>query len=106
MGAGADIPIIQKMLADRRATQQGIAQIAMQKQIQQAQDAGGTGGAQPTLQAQVTAQANREARERVGRGEARDFGKTETRSSSGWESSPFKEGGMVRRSSGGILGAF
>ena len=50
---------------------------------------------QEALQAQVTAQANKEARERVGRGEARDYGKTETRSSSGWESSPFQEGGMV-----------
>jgi hypothetical protein len=95
MGAGADIPIIQKMLVDRRATQQGIAQIAMQKQIQQAQDAGGTGGAQPTLQAQITAQANREARERVGRGEARDYGHTQTRSSSGWRSDPMWKGGIV-----------
>ena len=50
---------------------------------------------QESLQAQVTAQANREARERVGRGEAPDFGKTETRSSSGWESSPFAEGGLA-----------
>ena len=50
---------------------------------------------QQTLQAQVTAQANREARERVGRGEARDYGKTETRASSGWESSPFAKGGLI-----------
>ena len=50
---------------------------------------------QQTLQAQVTAQANREARERVGRGEARDYGKTETRASSGWESSPFAQGGLI-----------
>jgi len=95
MGAGADIPIIQKMLADRRATQQGITNAAMQQQIQQAQDAGGTGGAQPTLQAQITAQANREARERVGRGEARDYGHTQTRSSSGWRSDPMWKGGIV-----------
>jgi len=51
---------------------------------------------QESLQAQVTAQANREARERVGRGEARDYGKTETRKSSGWERSPFEEGGMIK----------
>ena len=50
---------------------------------------------QEALQAQVTAQANKEAKERVDRGEARDYGKTETRDSSGWESSPFQEGGMV-----------
>ena len=84
-----------KKLLDQRATQQGLAQVAMQKQIQQAQDAGGTGGAQPTLQAQVTAQANREARERVGRGEARDYGHTQTRSSSGWRSDPMWKGGIV-----------
>ena len=50
---------------------------------------------QEALQAQVTAQANKEARERVGRGEARDYGHTQTRSSSGWQNDPFKEGGMV-----------
>jgi len=50
---------------------------------------------QASLQAQVTAQANREARRRVSRGEARDYGKTETRASSGWESSPFEKGGLV-----------
>jgi hypothetical protein len=47
------------------------------------------------LQALVTALANKEARERVSRGEARDYGKTETRASSGWESSPFAKGGLV-----------
>ena len=50
---------------------------------------------QAALQAQVTAQANREAKQRVSRGEARDYGKTETRASSGWESSPFEKGGLV-----------
>ena len=50
---------------------------------------------QASLQAQVTAQANKEARERVSRGEAKDYGKTETRASSGWESSPFEKGGLV-----------
>jgi len=29
------------------------------------------------------------------RGEARDYGKTETRASSGWESSPFAKGGLI-----------
>ena len=41
------------------------------------------------------AAANREAKQRVSRGEARDYGKTETRASSGWESSPFEKGGLV-----------
>ena len=50
---------------------------------------------QASLQAQVTTQANREAKQRVSRGEARDYGKTETRESSGWESSPFVKGGLV-----------
>ena len=50
---------------------------------------------QAALQAQVTAQANREARRRVSQGEARDYGKTETRASSGWESSPFAKGGLA-----------
>ena len=50
---------------------------------------------QASLQARVTTQANREARERVSRGEARDYGKTETRASSGWQSSPFNRGGIV-----------
>ena len=50
---------------------------------------------QASLQARVTTQANREARERVARGEARDYGKTETRASSGWASSPFVKGGLV-----------
>ena len=50
---------------------------------------------QAPLQALVTAQANREARRRVSQGEARDYGKTETRASSGWESSPFAKGGLV-----------
>jgi len=48
-----------------------------------------------SLQNQVTAQANREARERVGRGEARDYGHTQTRSSSGWRSDPMWKGGIV-----------
>jgi len=48
-----------------------------------------------SLQNQVTSQANREARERVGRGEARDYGHTQTRSSSGWRSDPMWKGGIV-----------
>jgi len=92
-----------KMMKDRRATQKGIAQAAMQKKIKQAQDAGGTGGAQQTLQAQITAQANREARERVGRGEARDYGHTQTRSSSGWRSDPMWKGGRAGFQAGGIV---
>ena len=48
------------------------------------------------LQARVTAQANRGAAERVARGEARDYGHTQTRSSSGWRSDPFAKGGIAR----------
>ena len=50
---------------------------------------------QAQLQAQVTSQANREAKRRISQGEGRDYGKTETRASSGWESSPFNSGGLV-----------
>ena len=51
--------------------------------------------AQQTLQAQVTQQANKAAQEAVAGGAAPDYGKTETRESSGWEQSPFYEGGRV-----------
>ena len=47
------------------------------------------------LQAQVTAQANQQAARRVAGGEGRDYGHTETRASSGWESSPFAQGGLA-----------
>jgi len=109
------IPGWRKRKMDKLATQKGLAQVAMQKQIQQAQDAGGTGGPQQTLQAQITAQANREARERVARGEAKDYGHTQTRSSSGWRSDPMWKGGIaglrIKKvpapyARGGILGAF
>ena len=50
---------------------------------------------QASLQARVTTQANREARRRISQGEGRDYGKTETRASSGWQSSPFNRGGLV-----------
>ena len=50
---------------------------------------------QQRLQARVTAQANRGAAERVARGEARDYGHTQTRSSSGWRSDPFAKGGLA-----------
>ena len=59
--------------------------------------------AQAALQARVTAQANREAARRVARGEGRDYGHTETRASSGWERSPFYQGGRVGFSKGGIV---
>jgi len=49
-----------------------------------------------SLQSQVTSQANREARERVSRKEPKDYGKTETRASSGWKTgSPFVKGGLA-----------
>jgi len=55
-----------------------------------------TDAEQQRLQARVTAQANRGAAERVARGEARDYGHTQTRSSSGWRSDPFAKGGIAR----------
>jgi len=52
--------------------------------------------AQQTLQAQVTQQANKAAQEAVAGGAAPDYGKTQTRSSSGWDTGdPFYEGGRV-----------
>jgi len=51
---------------------------------------------QKQLQAQVTAQANKEAKKRIKQGKDPDYGKTETRKSSGWERSPFEEGGMIK----------
>jgi hypothetical protein len=90
------IPGIKKWMMNKRATQQGLAQIAAQQQIQQAEAAAKQErDRQVSLQAQVTSQANREARERVGRGEARDYGHTQTRSSSGWRSDPMWKGGIV-----------
>ena len=87
------IPNLQKWkMMNQRATDQGIAQVAAQRKIREAEAAQAQ---QQTLQAQVTAQANREARERVGRGEARDYGHTQTRSSSGWRSDPMWKGGIV-----------
>ena len=50
---------------------------------------------QASLQAQVTAQANKAAQQAIAGGAAPDYGKTETRASSGWESSPFAKGGLV-----------
>jgi len=88
-------------MRDRRATQQGLAKIAMQKKIQAAESAAAQ---QESLQAQVTAQANREARERVGRGEARDYGHTQTRESSGWQSDPMRKGGIASLKKGGRIG--
>ena len=52
--------------------------------------------AQQTLQAQVTQQANKAAEQAVAGGAAPDYGKTQTRSSSGWDTGdPFYEGGRV-----------
>ena len=47
------------------------------------------------LQAQITAQANQTAKDLVAGGASPDWGKTETRSSSGWENSPFAKGGLA-----------
>ena len=51
--------------------------------------------AQQTLQAQVTQQANKAAEQAVAGGAAPDYGKTQTRSSSGWRSDPMWKGGIV-----------
>ena len=95
----------QQQIMNRRKQQ-------MQEMIRQAeaaeaakQKAAADAAEQNRQQAQVTAQANREAEERVSRGEAKDWGKTETRESSGWESSPFEKGGLVNFFKyGGFLG--
>jgi len=52
---------------------------------------------QESLQAQVTAQANREAARiiREDPNVGRDYGKTETRASDSWDRSPFEKGGMI-----------
>ena len=47
------------------------------------------------LQKQITDQANQTARDLVAGGASPDWGKTETRSSSGWRSSPFAKGGLA-----------
>ena len=61
MGAGADIPIIQKMLVDRRATQKGIADANMQRKIQEAE-------AQAQAAANAAANAAAAGQRRAGRG--------------------------------------
>ena len=51
--------------------------------------------AEAALQAQITAQAHETATDLVSKGASRDWGKTETRDSSGWKSSPFAKGGLA-----------
>ena len=87
----------QQQLMNRRKQQmqQTIRQAEAAEAAKQKAAADAAAAKQASLQAQVTAQANREAKQRVSRGEARDYGKTETRASSGWESSPFEKGGLV-----------
>ena len=87
----------QQQLMNRRKQQmqQRIRQHEAAEAAKQKAAADAAAAKQAALQAQVTAQANREARQRVSRGEARDYGKTETRESSGWESSPFVKGGLI-----------
>ena len=76
------------LIADRaRAKNLAKKKAAMRQQVADAE--------RQRLQAKVTAQANRGAAERVARGEGRDYGHTETRSSSGWSSSPFRKGGLA-----------
>ena len=91
--SAADLQRIYFMNRRKQQMQQTIQQAEVAKQKAAAADAAAK--RQAPLQALVTAQANREARERVSQGEARDYGKTETRASSGWESSPFAKGGLV-----------
>ena len=51
--------------------------------------------AEAALQAQITAQAHETASDLVSKGASRDWGKTETRDSSGWKSNPFAKGGLA-----------
>ena len=95
MGAGADIPIIQKMLADRRATRQGLNQVGMQRQIRAAER-------------QRAAQATHQARQRSTPGYGSDPGGRQSTVSgrtttSGWSGRTGSKEMMAR---GGILGAF
>ena len=85
----------QLMNQRKQQMQQRIRQAEAAEAAKQKAAADAAAAKQAALQAQVTAQANREAKQRVSRGEARDYGKTETRASSGWESSPFEKGGLV-----------
>jgi len=99
--AGFTIPSMLMKWAKARAQSEGIGRIREQIQAQnlakkkaamrqQVVDA-----ERQRLQAKVTAQANRGAAERVSRGEARDYGHTQTRSSSGWRSDPMAQGGLA-----------
>ena len=69
-----------------------------QKQLQKARDElsgikeGGGGNVEHTP---TSSKSTYSAEERGSGGEAKDWGKTETRESSGWESSPFEKGGLV-----------
>ena len=53
MGAGADIPILRKMIAERRATKKGTAQAAMQRGIREAEAAKQKAAAQAAAAQQV-----------------------------------------------------
>jgi hypothetical protein len=94
---GPQMKFKQQQLMNQRKQQmqQRIRQAEAAEAAKQKAAAEAAAAKQAALQAQVTAQANREAKQRVSRGEARDYGKTETRASSGWESSPFEKGGLV-----------
>ena len=92
-----------RAMRDKRVTQTGIAQAETQRKIREAEAAKAETDRQASLQAQVTAQANREAARRVAGGEGRDYGHTETRASSGWERSPFYQGGLTNLLYGGIV---
>jgi len=79
-------------------TKHQLAKIAKAKaelEAWQNQNKGDAANQQQTLQAQITAQANKAAQQAIAGGAAPDYGKTETRQSSGWDYSTFKDGGLA-----------
>jgi len=93
MGAGADIPIIQKMLADRRATQKGIADANMQRKIQEAEAAQAQAAAAQQVRQNIQTYGNRDRpntgmnRPGGGRGQSPTGGDV--------SGTPFARGGLI-----------
>jgi hypothetical protein len=93
MGAGADIPVIQKMLADRRATKKGIAEANMQRKIQEAEAAAAQAAAAAQVRANIQRYGNRD---RPDRGmNAPGGGKGQSPTGGNVSGTPFSRGGLA-----------
>jgi len=93
MGAGVDIPIIQKMLADRRATQKGIVDANMQRKIQEAEAAQAQAAAAAQVRANIQRYGNRD---RPDRGmNAPGGGKGQSPTGGNVSGTPFSRGGLA-----------